>query len=169
MTLSFSIGKQALGIALAFIPGCGVMEAHSCTEIGCTDATSLRIERPDGARLAYDVTLLVDGQEVRCAKPVDAAASTQTCTDPNITIVHEELADCSETRSGDAVSQTCVPNGTFIQTIQIQGEPSRVDVTLVDGANSFTHRFEPTYTSVAPNGPDCDPICMQGSGEWVVE
>lgn len=169
MALTYPIGMRALGIALAFSPACGVIEMHSCTEIGCTDATSLQLLRSDGTRHPYDVTLVVDGREVICAKPVDTGASTQTCTDPNISISHEEQANCSETRSGDAVSQTCVPNGTFIQTIRVQGDPSRVDVTLVDGSSTFSHSFEPTHTSIEPNGPGCDPICMQGSGEWIVE
>lgn len=169
MALTYPVSMRAFGIVLALIPACGVIEMHNCTAIGCTDSASFRILTPDGTRHPYDVTLVIDGREVTCPKPADTSASTQTCTDPNVTISHEEQANCNQSRSGDAVSLMCLPNGTFIQTIRIMGAPSRVDVTLVDGSSSFNHSFEPTYTAVEPNGPDCDPICMQTSEDWTVE
>lgn len=172
-------GKQRRSLASAVLVTllatvcCGVLEPQSCTAIGCLDMATIQLHSSDGSPRTYDISLNVDGREVTCATPAQpgpGSVSTRPCSDPEVSISHEALVDCTETRSGDAVSQSCVPNGKFSQTLEFRSTPVRVGVEMVDAAGAtFEHNFNLQYVTSAPNGPGCGPVCEQANAEWVVE
>jgi hypothetical protein len=167
-------GKQVALLALiALASSCGIIDGQACTAVGCIDGATIELRTSDGTQRTYEVTLLIDGREVTCATPALADAtsfSTAECSEPRISIDHGPLVDCTETRSADAVSQSCQPNGKFAQTINLRETPARVVVTLTDASNAtFQHSFDLQYVTSRPNGPDCEPTCHQADAEWVVQ
>jgi hypothetical protein len=173
-TLSEQVTRFAIAaITTTLAAACGVIDPQSCTAIGCSDGAALQLQAADGSRTAYEMTLVVDGQEVTCTSPTLSepnGVSVTSCSDSMISVSHQQLADCAETRTAGSVSQSCVPNGQFAQTISFQGTPSRVAVTLVNAAGTtFQRTFDLEYTTSTPNGPECGPACSQARAEWLVQ
>lgn len=160
-------------MVVALAASCGIVDGHACTEAACLDGAGIQLRTTDGTRRSYEVTLLVDDREVTCATPELAGStnfSTLPCSDPQVSIDHGPLVDCTETRTADAVSQSCTPNGKFAQNINLPGTPARVVVTLVEASGAtFEQTFDLQYVTSHPNGPDCPPTCRQADAEWVVQ
>lgn len=175
MLRTSTLGKH-IGLLLASCAAatsCGIIDSQSCTEIGCRDGASIQLLTADGSQRSYVVTLLVDGKEVTCTTPSvsgPTGSASEPCSSSDVTIDHEPLTDCTETRTADAISQSCTPNGKFAQTIHIQGTPSRVVVSLTEPMDAFHERtFELLYETSTPNGPECGPVCHQANVAWQVQ
>lgn len=159
---------------VAVTSACNLLEQQSCTEAACLDGATLHLNPADGARHLYAVTLLIDGRRVTCATPdvePPHGSASVACSSPEVTLSHQPLTTCTETRTGNAVSQSCTPNGKFGQTIWFNDiTPSRVVVTLVDASNAtFERTIDFEYHAVMPNGPECEPVCQGADVEWVVQ
>lgn len=137
---------------------------HSCTEIGCGDQASIVMHESDWSYSSLTLDVTFDGRTVRCTSEMMGSGS---CNDPSVTVGAEQLADCVETRTKDAVSESCTPNGKFQHGIFIQATPRRVAITVTRPDGSNEHReIELEYEIHRPNGPDCDPACKNASVEW---
>ncbi len=160
-------------ISILVAPACGALDGKSCTEIGCRNSASVRLLSVDGAHKAYQMTVLADGRSITCTTPPFTGSgdvSSRPCSAPEVSVSIERLVDCTETRNGDAVSQSCVPNGELAQTLTFDATPSQVVVELVEESGAtFERTFTLQYRTVMPNGPECEPACLQSNDEWVVQ
>lgn len=155
--------------ALALTTSCGAFESKSCTEMGCIDGVTLVLQTRDGAPHPYQLTLLADDALIRCELPsLDQSVAT-SCTNPSVQVSMQEQADCVETRTADAISESCTLNGKFQQLLVLQQTPTCLEVTATD-ANGATiqETFDVEYTLSFPNGRDCGPACLNSRIEWVV-
>jgi hypothetical protein len=145
----------------------GCLESKACTEIGCADGASIRVHRSDWTTPPLTFELEVDGRRVTCPAPMPRSPGGRPCDDNQVRVEHRELADCTETRTATAVSQSCVPNGRLELIISIGGTPQRIiatakaDTEIVDQGS-----FDLSYMTVRPNGDGCEPVCRQGTNTW---
>jgi len=146
------------------LQGCG----QGCTEIGCIDQLDILIQAADGSERSYDATLLIDGEEITC--PAPELDSTGACTDARVSVALWELTDCEETRTKDSVSQSCTPNGKYMQWLTIEDTPEEVHVVLSSADfPTVESTFTPKYSSSRPNGKHCPPQCHQATETWTVD
>ncbi|WP_437679677.1 hypothetical protein [Sorangium sp. So ce131] len=153
----------------------GCINGKECTEMGCVNGFHITTATADKgwAPGDYELEITVDGDVVACAyswtgtSPSGQLVSAQ-CGSSAISVEVHPVTTCTETRRGDAVSQSCVPvAGQFTQGISIPGTPARVDVTerrggVLLGERSFTPRYKTWY----PNGEGCEPGCRVDEQEW---
>ncbi len=151
-----------LAASCAADPAAPGAAGKSCTEIGCVDRAAIVLRRADGELPQQPLTVRVDGQTVTCEPP--ARASTSVACGAGVELTVQTLATCKETRTGEAVSQSCTPTGRFELVVSVRGTPQAVQIAgfTPDGL-PFDQTFRPTYTAVQPNGADCPPICQQAS------
>lgn len=76
-------------------------------------------------------------------------------------------ARCVETRSGDAVSESCTPIvGQYDVIFWIYEQPEHLTLQLQrDGSTLLSHDADLQYAENRPNGPSCEPVCRQTSVE----
>ena len=98
--------------------------------------------------------------------PPRGSAATPQCGIGSMALLQQD-AECTEMRSGDAVSQSCTPlEGRFALSLSIQGTPAAFDLELRrDGQVLVDERIDLEYESSRPNGPDCEPLCRQAHVE----
>jgi hypothetical protein len=139
-------------VMIVFCIGLGLSTSctteKSCTTIGCTDQLSLTLTMADGSAPKFDVNLVVDGKAIACQAPTLGGS----------------------TRCGDGVLVASRGSGGDQEVLEIQGAPSSVTVSLAQGgATRLLGTFTPTYESLQPNGPGCEPTCRQSTIVQVVE
>ncbi|WP_437280822.1 hypothetical protein WME90_09785 [Sorangium sp. So ce375] len=167
----------AAGFAMAAaVSGC-IMNPKACTEMACSDGFSVTAATADKSWPAgeYTLELAVDGNAVSCAyswtntpKVGDGGVFVQ-CS-PTVSVSINPVTICTETRRGDAVSQSCTPApGQFTQLLAVGGTPTRVDVVVRrDGALLGERSFTPAYRTWYPNGEGCGPACRQDTQDWAL-
>jgi hypothetical protein len=156
---------SALPVLVTISPGC--VQNKACTAIGCFDQATVSIHRADWMMLSLAVELDIDGRRVVCAAP--GLQQIGAPCDSNVSLEARELADCHDTSTPGASSQTCTPNGRFEEVITIQGTPALVAVTLKSAGTVVGQRaFQLAYSSSRPNGPGCDPLCKQSAQTWEI-
>ncbi|WP_437534449.1 hypothetical protein WME79_09845 [Sorangium sp. So ce726] len=163
----------AAGFAVAAATtGCLTKE---CTAVGCNDGFSITAATADKSWTAgeYTLELTVDGNAVSCAyswtnTPDVGGSGVFVQCSPTVRVSINAVTICTETRHGDAVSQSCIPApGQFTQLLAIDGTPARVDVVVRrDGALLGEQSFTPAYRTSYPNGEDCGPACRQDAQDW---
>lgn len=160
------IGRGAFSVALlAGAAAFGCELGQSCTEIGCGDGWSLTVRQADGSAPSHTVELDIDGAHVVCPA-VSPDARFATCAD-SVTIQLSDEVVCEERESNGDRTQVCTPTGRFEEIVSVNGTPAEVVVALRDGGTLTDERtFVPRYETTQPNGPDCEPICRQGSDSW---
>jgi hypothetical protein len=150
----------------------GCTFTQSCTAIGCGDALTLEM-RPAGGGFpdgAYTLTLETRAGLRTCrfvmpdSVPQLGALGSVDC-DPGASAWVEQATDCTETRSGNATSESCRPvPGRFALHAQLQDTPDVVSVRVErDGLALLDSTLTPTYETSQPNGPDCGPVCHQAT------
>lgn len=143
----------------------GCLFSQSCTEIGCMNSASLNIHESDWTLSPLQLVLSFGDRTVRCdAVPTGSGK----CDDASVWVDAVPLADCVETRTKDAISESCTPNGKYQYVVIIQElTPARVSVTATRADSSTVAReFELVYERHRPNGPDCEPECENATVEW---
>jgi hypothetical protein len=144
-------------------------EMKACTTRGCTDQASIQVRRANGELSPLGVELEVDGRRVICGAPLRGGQARGACDDPVVFVVHRDLLDCIEIRSGQGVSLSCGPNGQTEQVITFLGTPQRVAVTLKAAGDVVAQQsFEFRYAPDRPNGDGCDPVCQQATESWLL-
>jgi hypothetical protein len=70
---------------------------------------------------------------------------------------------CTESRSGDSVSQACTPiTGRWTLEISAPGTPRTLHARIERDAELLLDvQRELEYSEHRPNGPHCDPLCKQ--------
>ena len=113
----------------------------ACTLIGCEDMLSISIAHQGLAAGTWTVAIdaPVDGQSESCSFVSDG--------------------------SGGFTDDTCnalfLPGEVVVQTDQLWAQ---VDVAvLLDGIERGSTSADVQYEEVAPNGPECGPVCTQGT------
>ncbi|MEZ0372024.1 MAG: hypothetical protein ACAI44_23235 [Candidatus Sericytochromatia bacterium] len=73
----------------------------------------------------------------------------------------DQNLSCPEGTSG----HICFPNGSvFVNNYT----PQSVEITYTAGEKTVTKKFNPSYSTSNPNGPDCGPTCKQARIELEV-
>lgn len=113
----------------------------ACTLIGCDDMLSISILHEGLAAGTWTVNIdaPVEGQSESCSFQSDG--------------------------SGGISPEPCVQFSSPGEIVVLAGELwTHVDVTvLLDGVERGSASADPTYEEVAPNGPECGPVCTQGT------
>lgn len=157
---------------LAVFHGCEL--GQSCTEMGCGDGAGLTVRRADGmlAAGAYTLSFTVEGTTHVCPfrMPEDLPASpgqgTSLQCDPALGVFGVSVlpeVTCTETRTADAVSQSCtpIPDRWYFSTA-LDGTPPEVTVVVErDGVELLNEQRTFAYHDEYPNGPDCSPVCRR--------
>lgn len=160
----------ALIVLLQLAASCDAF-GHSCTEIGCSDQLSLTLRPNDSAWSdgTYELAITVDDEERTCSFDVPAdlpglgsVAEIRCMPAPSMVWLQQD-STCMETRTNDAVSQTCTPiPGRFTLQTSFDGTPESIAIELErDGRALLSESREPSYSAFQPNGPDCGPGCQQ--------
>jgi hypothetical protein len=143
-----------LALIAALLVGCGdLLEGDkTCTQIGCTDGFWVTALASEGLRDgSYEIQLMLDETAVTCTHPALVAA-------PRVD------GNCS---ARNVRSNVVIHNGGTIGTgaanaflIDIVDTASRVELRVLhDGQLVGEARYEPTYQTIMPNGPECGPTC----------
>jgi hypothetical protein len=143
------------------LPSCTTQK--TCTLIGCSDALTLNLSLPSGEKPNINVDLMIDGTAVSC--PALGDRPSATCAG-NVTSTMVEGQTCTQTQQAGTVTQTCTGNGIFHLRIEVPGTPKSVSYTAnLNGAVVGQDSLSPTFQSVNPNGPGCDPACKQATAD----
>lgn len=160
---------------LASVMACEDVLGHGCTEIGCSDNAHIEAAFSDHAwpAGAYRLELQVNELTRVCTFNFPALHPTQgeivrvLCepADPQFSVSMEQGFICHETRTADAVSQSCDRiDGQYSLQIEIIGTPRSVQLRLErDAVLVSQHDLTLSYVASRPNGPDCEPLCRQSS------
>jgi hypothetical protein len=156
------------------LPSCST---HDCTAIGCIDQATLTFKTADGtwADGGYTMSIDASGTVHRCTFqlpadfPATGSLATVSC-EPTLDVFIEQEVMCTETRTGDGVSQSCTPvAGHFHISANLPDTPESVTVTLSrDGVELLNTSQMLAYETVQPNGPECGPGCRESSLELTV-
>ena len=170
---------SALLIALA-LAGCDtdVFLGKGCTDIGCGDSLSLNFNTADGSWPDGEYRLELDfaGDEQRCSfklpesLPAQRGSVGQVC-ESNLRGSIFAKTVCMETRTKDAVSQSCTPlPDQWTLTLHRDGTPKTVSIRVTrDDQEVASVSQTVNYRDNRPNGPDCEPLCRQAQIELTVD
>lgn len=138
---------------LLMLAGCAD-DSESCTLIGCNDGFWVYVVAAEPLRDGtYDLELTLDGVAATCRHVIadGRAASAAECGGSSVVRSTASIHNNGSPPNNDA------PNA-FV--IDIRDASARVTLRVLhDGAPLVEQSYEPTYQTVAPNGPECGPIC----------
>lgn len=151
---------------LAALPlGCGAAPAappaagksgRTCTKMGCTSGLALELVRstpwPQGS---YRFTLRIDGKSVSCEgklplEPCERGPSFR-CSDASLRVEESGCALPPEQHAVSGLSSTVSQAAEVSLVIEHQG------------VLQATAKLQPTFQTVQPNGPGCEPVCQSAS------
>ena len=124
-----------------------------CTEIGCDDMVTVRIERSDEATFP-------DGLYTFTFTFEDALSVESQC-----------VLDGSDLNCGGDLSDLMIEVNASAErfTAMYFGAPGHVTVRVKYEAQILGERtFHPSYDLVSPNGSDCPPTCSQATADMDV-
>ncbi len=144
-------------ITLALVSsGCGI--GLACTEIGCDPNTSVTIRPASGEFEPGVYTVLIE---------TDTTSSS--CTFQIVDVCSEEESRCLS-ESDCTMVFVADEAGTESGNLFVDGAPAEFTVTATLAEAEVGKRtFTPDYQETRPNGPDCDPVCLQPTQPLVLE
>ena len=120
--------------------------------MGCIDGLTIELKAESWPAGAYGFRVRLDDETITCtgALPLPECGSPAlSCDGPGVTI----------TESGCALP----PDQHAFGEIVIDAHPDEVEVGLdYAGKTRVGYTSKPIYSTVRPNGPDCEPMCKQG-------
>lgn len=137
-------------------PGPKVASERTCTDMGCTSGLELEFVRPSPwPPGSYRITLRIDGKSASCdgelpLKPCDQGASFR-CSDASLRIAESGCALPASEHAISGLSSTA-SEATAVSLVIEHG-----------GALQATANLTPTFQTVQPNGPGCEPVCESAS------
>jgi hypothetical protein len=165
MSMRCKVLTVLMGMGLGLSASCTTEK--SCTTIGCTDRLSLILVRPDGSEPHFEISLVVDGKSIAC--PAPALGGSSKCDD-GVFVSLSEGQVCRQDETATAATLRCTGNGRFQEVVEIQSPPTAVTVSLAQGGETKSlGTFSPTYQTMQPNGPGCEPVCRQAEITQVVD
>jgi hypothetical protein len=154
-----------MGVGLGLSASC--MTEKSCTTIGCADGLSLILTRADGSEPHFEVSLVIDGKTIVC--PAPALGSSSKCDD-GVFVTLTEGQDCRQAATTTSATLTCTGNGRFQEVVEIRRAPATLAVSLAQGGTTKPlGTLSPTYRTMQPNGPGCEPVCRQAEIAQVID
>jgi hypothetical protein len=131
----------------------GEFDNRACTEIGCENGLTVHVTPaarwPHGA---YRFVVEADGMSVTCSGSLplsDCATRALACDREGVVTI---------TESGCALP----PNEHALGDLHLPGAPASVTVEIFrDEGTIARETFAPTYRTIQPNGPGCEPTCTQ--------
>ena len=136
ITLVLALGLLAvLGVTLVGPGNIGPVTGKTCTVMGCVDNTLL-------------VTLAGDIPERYTLKVTSAWGRTATIDCPGDYNLYIDNRECKEY------------GALFTYTPFSPPKKATISVLWEDNVKSET--LKPIYSTVRPNGPDCEPECLKG-------
>jgi hypothetical protein len=152
-------------VAVSLLPGCSAKSGPSdgststptgggCTQIGCEDGLTIRVTPTDAwPHGAYRFVVEHDGATTTCEGVLPLPPCEQraiSCDAAEPTIVESGCAlEPSAHAFGDIVFGTSPPS------VAVQ--------VLLDDRSVGSGTWTPTYQTVQPNGPGCEPICTNAA------
>lgn len=129
-------------------------DSESCTLAGCIDGFSLYLVAAEPLRDGtYDLELTLDGVAATCRHVIadGRAASAAECSRSSV------VRSTASVHNNGSPPDIDAPNAFIIDILDASAVVTlRV---LHDGAPLVEQSYEPAYQTVAPNGPECGPIC----------
>jgi hypothetical protein len=161
-------------LLIAVLPVHGCDWVHSCTEIGCGDSATVRLQTADGTWPdgAYTFVFTSPDAVHRCQLalpgelPAPGSLRALACSPP-LSANLSPTAVCTEERAANAVSESCRPvPGQFVLEAHVTGTPATLSLRVErSGTVLLEESRSLRYTEERPNGPGCDPLCRQTSLE----
>lgn len=153
-----------LGLAGLFgviAAGCGgsgntTSGLQSCTQIGCGPTFNVEFKRSAWPAGDVEIVVVADATTFTCSVtlPFASCDAVPKCT-PVGTPFLIELSGCALPADQHSITGLTWP----------QNGPSDVKITVSqDGMMLGTASFLPVYDPKFPNGPDCEPVCIQAAG-----
>lgn len=146
----------AIAVALPLAASCGSDSPEEgpsgCTEIGCTDGLSVAFSSASWPAGDYRLDVVADGLDYYCETvlPLDKDVPV-TCSSDSLTL--------------EVSGTELPPDQQAITGMHLSGLAEIVQVSLSrDGLPLATQTYYPTYETVQPNGPGCEPTCRSASG-----
>lgn len=154
-------------LLILLLVGCDETGPRACTEIGCFSGYALEFNADDSLSIGdYVITLgRVDQEDVTCSFTL--AQVREACTS----------MDCIENRSCGPFQFDGQPYAGSIfyalpdEEVHLLFPPYQEELTITinqDGETIANRIIEPRYETTQPNGPGCDPICMNAGDEITV-
>jgi len=149
-------------------PACDILPiSQVCTQRGCRDNFSLRIEQEDGPFPDWRLELDVDGQAITCPvpEPLESAfTASESCGD-SVEISAITRSHCFEVEPND---MPCEYRDAYFVELTFYYAPRTVRVRVFDSEdNELGERtFTPEYEALYPNGEDCGPECLLADATW---
>jgi len=147
----------------------------SCTLEGCQDQFHATVRSVDGSMLpgTHVLEVTADGITLTCTYkvPLEKLPSGQTALPQcpaglSVSIGQDCVSETSQFDGGVSITCKPIPNG-FFEVITLTGKPAQIHLRLtVEGVVALDKTEAPTYATLQPNGPGCDPICHQASVTW---
>jgi len=133
--------------------GMGDGDGLGCTEIGCEDMLTVRIERSDGLPFPGGVYVFTFTFE-------DSPTARTEC------VLDGSDLDCG----GDLADLMVeIDDSSKRFTAMYFGAPGHATVRLTRGDEVLGERtYHPSYDFVSPNGPECPPTCSQATQDMDV-
>lgn len=154
--LRVSAACLVVSLPLVIFAGCEPSDDEvRCGLVWCTDR--VRLDFPEN---------IPEEGEWRFRITVDERAATCTVTLPERGL---ERGSCDEPQFDITYKSASGGGDLFPSGIRVPGNPTTVVVTVeAPSRASFIQSLQPSYKEFAPNGRECGPICMEGSGTLVL-
>ncbi|MCP4675275.1 MAG: hypothetical protein GY854_07175 [Deltaproteobacteria bacterium] len=141
-------------LAVFFLAGCWPgntddILSTDCQEMGCFDRLDISIARRDG-------DVFPSGNYTFILAPQGGDTIEVPCT-----LTDKSLDDCQ----GDVGAVEVLSRDSAGELgVRLDFAPSSIVVQLKYEDQSFdTQTISPNYTTLTPNGPECDPVCFQAT------
>lgn len=124
-----------------------------CTEIGCVNGLTIDLA-PDlfEEEGIYEIRLVLDGRMVQCK----GVLPLRKCEEGPSFRCNAKDVRISESGCALPEDQHTIPN------LMIDGLPRKIMMSVEHGnVMQVTRTFRPTYLTSRPNGPLCEPTCIQ--------
>jgi len=151
----------SIAVCLAVLASCEEAD-QSCTAADCSDGFGVFLVADEPLREgSYEVEVTMDGGPETCSFVVTGGPSAEepVCSDST------RLRAFASTHDSGAPPDPDAPNAIVVDVF-VASTTAVLEVRH-DAAPLFEQTFRPTYQTVAPNGPECGPVCMLAAPQQV--
>lgn len=145
--------SSSIALCLAVLASCEEAD-QSCTAAGCSDGFGVFLVADEPLREgSYEVEVTMDGGPETCrfVVPGGPSGAEPVCSDSTRLRAFASIHDNGAAPDPDA------PNAIIVDVF-VASTTAVLEVRH-DAAPLFEQTFRPTYQTIAPNGPECGPIC----------